>query len=198
MTYFSGYLRHKRHVTAFTLLLALAITAAVAGIVFLAANRKLSPGLRDSHIGLYSLIACGVFTVWALVLLFTKRFAVHIFHDDNRTLTVEVKDPALLGPLTVRGPLILHKQWTLVNLGRRNKIKMLYITLADPDGMPLLTFTGGLGNFYDAPDGFEHAHPEGIRSAERVYESNKIQDIAHAFWSYEDFMALERKSGRTT
>lgn len=194
MIYYSGYTRLKRHSSALAILFAFAICAAVAGLVFLVMQPKMAANLKDKPIPLICFVAMALFTVWGFVVYFTKRFRVTIAQQDDGSLFLEVKDPSLPAPLVVHDPITLSKQWTLVDLGRRNKIKMLYLTVLDPAGNALVTFTGGLGNFYDAPDGFVPIH--GVHEAmmaQQVYDTGKIQDIAYAFWCHEDF--LSRRKG---
>lgn len=192
MTYFSGYLRNKRHSGALALLFGLALCAAVAWIVFAATSKKMTPGLGKSHTGLYSLAACAFFTAWGLWIFFTKRFRVTIAQQDDGSLLLEIKDPSLRTPLVIHDPVTVTRQWSPVDLGRRNKIKMLYVTVCTPDGVPLVTFTGGLGNFYDAPEGFQQVPAGQAQTAERVYDAGHVQDIAYAFWNHADYLSRRK------
>lgn len=193
ITYFSGFIRKKKHSTAIALLFAIAICFAVAWLVFLATNNNLAANLKDKNLDMYCLAAFILFSVAGTFIAITKKIKINIYQDSNGSLCIDVQDPELGSPLLIHNPASITKQWTLIDLGRRNKIKMLYVTLCDTQGNAIITFTGALGNFYDAPDGFEHTSPNQIITAEHIYDTGRIQDITHAFWCHEDYLALKNK-----
>lgn len=193
MIYYSGYTRLKRHSSAMAVLFAFAVCAAVAGLVFLVMQSKMAANIKDKPIPLISFVVMAIFTAWALVIFFTKRFMVTIAQQDDGSLLLEVNDPSLPEPLRVNDPVTIVKQWTLVDLGRRNKIKMLYVTILDAGGNAKVTFTGGLGNFYDAPEGFVYINsPREALTAQHSYDTGKVQDITYALWCHEDFLARRK------
>jgi uncharacterized membrane protein YhdT len=197
-TNFTCHALRKKDIQGFVFSMALAICFLAAWMVFLFG--KLAGKLGEDMKGwdMYCMIATLLFTVLALALYFTKRLRIHI-KGANDKLTIEIKDPKLPEPKVIESPFSLRRQWYGQQTTRTLEMKLLHVTLMDPEGTALVTFTSALGAAYPAPPGFEfiniHISEERaqLSLAPLVYETGKTLKIEEELRIYLNFMENRAK-----
>lgn len=169
---FSTYAHKKTHTNLFAFLLVIGIAGLVGWVVFLITQKNLAANMRGQHLDIVCLVIFLVFTAAALGLYFGTRFKVQAGYR-NKVFLLEVSDPALKTPLTIHDPYTLKLQWSDYYVTNRKKMKMLYVTVFDLQGIPLVSFRASLGSIYSAPMNFEYVG----ESTHQMVLADKIYDL---------------------
>ncbi|MCD6068797.1 MAG: hypothetical protein K0S33_3623 [Bacteroidetes bacterium] len=196
-TDYSCYVLRKKDAGQFVFASVIGVVFMVSWLVFVYGKmaHKLSKGMKDMDF--FCLIGMLIFIALALAIYFTKRFRVNVTGANDK-LKLEIKDRTMPRPLVIESPFSLRRQWHTQPTGKL-EMKILYVTVMDPQGTPLVTFSSALGAAYNAPPGFEFINmfnPEEraqLSVAPLVYETGKTLKIEEEIRIYLNFMANRAK-----
>jgi uncharacterized membrane protein YhdT len=200
-TDFTCHALRKKDIQGFAFALALSICFFVAWMVFLFGKLAHKLGKDMQGWDMYCMIATLLFAALSIALYFTKRLRIRIVGVNDK-LTIEIKDPKLPEPKVIESPFSIRRQWFGQKTSRTLEMKILHVTIMDPEGTPLVTFIAALGAVFPAPPGFEFINihvPEEraqLSVAPLVYDTGKTLKIEEELRIYLNF--LENRAKKKT
>lgn len=182
---FSAWSHKRKHTNIFATLLVVGITGLVGWVIFIVTQKKLAQNLKDIHLDLICLAVFFVFTALGLFVYFKTRFRIDAGYK-NGEFVLEVNDPWLEKPMVIRNAYIISCEWVYQYVGMRKRMRVLFLTVKKPGGVPIVSFSCMLGSIYSIPANFEYKGDSvhQLALAEKMYDLKGTAKLAEILRSH--------------